>query len=383
MIRLFKVFAATFFISVNFGALLYVNSSYLATYFPGWAVSALFLLGAAGSIALFLVAPKLLNLFGKKWLLFATLLCLGGATLGLALGLTALAIGTSFVAYSSILFLSYYCLDIFLEEDSDDTKTGEIRGTYFTIMNAGIALGPLLLSILPTAGEHYRSIYWLGFLLLGIPLMIALWILVSRKHAHKVLERPWHLLPFRQWWRRRNVRATTLAKLVLEVFFAVMVIYTPLYAHTVVGFSWSELSVIFAIALTPFVFLEWPAGELADRYWGEKEMMTAGFFLTGTALLAIPFLPQSVVLWTLVLFVSRVGAALIEIMTETYFFKKIGPEDTGLLSIFRLARPAGIIIGSLLGVLTLTILPIAQLFFVLAIVVFFGLKESLFIEDTL
>lgn len=382
MLRFLKVFVATLFISINFGALLYVNSSYLATYFPGWAVSALFLVGAVGSMALFLVAPKLLNLFGKKWLFFATLLCLGGTTLGMALGITPLAIGTSFVAYSALLFLGYYCLDIFLEEESDDARTGEIRGTYFTVMNAGIALGPLLLSILPES-DGYRRIYWLGFLLLVIPFFIALWILISRKHAHKIIERPWHMLPFRLWWRRRNVRAVTLAKLVLEVFFAVMVIYTPLYAHQAIGFSWSELSVIFAIALTPFVLLEWPAGELADRYWGEKEMMTAGFFLTGLALLAIPFLPKSFALWALVLFVSRVGAALIEIMTETYFFKKIGPQDTGLLSIYRLARPAGIITGSVIGVLSVALLPLSQLFFVVSIIVFFGLKESLFIEDTL
>lgn len=382
MLRFLKVFLATLFLSVNYGALLYVNSSYLATFFPGWAVSALFLVSAAGSIGLFLVAPKLLNLFGKKWLLFATLLCLGGATLGMALGLTPLAIATSFVMYSGLLFLAYYCLDIFLEEESDDARTGAIRGTYFTVMNAGIALGPLLLSILPE-GDGYRRIYWLGFLLLGIPLLISLWILVTRKHVHKAIERPWHLLPFKQWWRRRNVRAVTLAKLVLEVFFAVMVIYTPIYAHEIVGFSWGELSLIFAIALTPFVLLEWPAGELADRYWGEKEMMTSGFFLTGLALLAIPFLPKSFALWALVLFVSRVGAALIEIMTETYFFKKIGPQDTGLLSIYRLARPAGVILGSVVGVVSVAILPLSQLFFVVAIVVFFGLKESLFIEDTL
>jgi MFS family permease len=382
MFRFLKVFVATLFISINFGALLYVNSSYLSTFFPGSAVSGLFLLGAACSILLFLIAPKVLNLFGKKWLLFASLLSLGGATLGMAIGLTPLAIGTSFVAYSALLFLAYYCLDIFIEEESDDARTGEIRGTYFTIMNAGIALGPLLLSVLPES-DGYRRIYWLGFLLLGVPLLISLWTLVSRKHAHKAVERPWHLLPFRQWWRRRNVRAVTLAKLVLEIFFAIMVIYTPIYAHEVVGFSWSELSVIFAIALTPFVLLEWPAGELADRYWGEKEMMTAGFFLAGLALLAIPFLPQNFALWALVLFVSRVGAALIEIMTETYFFKKIGPQDTGLLSIYRLARPAGIILGSALGVLSVALLPLTQLFFVLAIVVFFGLKESLFIEDTL
>ncbi len=382
MFRFVKIFVATLFISVNFGALLYVNSTFLGKFFPGWAVSGLFLLGAVGNVLIFLIAPKLLNLFGKKWLLLASLIALGGSTLGLALGLGQLAIGVSFVAYSALIFTAYYCLDIFLEEESDNLHTGEIRGTYFTIMNAGIALGPLLLSILPD-GEHYRRMYWVAFLLLIIPGLIALWTLITRKHAHKVKERPWHLLPFRAWWQRRNIRAVTLAKLVLEIFFAIAVIYLPLYAHGTIGFSWEELSILFAIALTPFVFLEWPAGELADRYLGEKEMMTVGFFLTGLALLTLPFLPKNLIVWIIVLLLSRIGAALVEIMTETYFFKKISVEDTGLLSIFRLARPAGIIIGSILGAAILSTYSFPTLFFTLAVIVFFGMKESLFLKDTL
>ncbi|MBX4206395.1 hypothetical protein KW784_01250, partial [Candidatus Parcubacteria bacterium] len=87
--------------------------------------------------------------------------------------------------------------------------------------------------------------------------------------------------------------------------------------------------------------------------------------------------------WALVLFLSRVGAALVEIMTETYFFKKIDAADTGLLSIFRLARPAGIMLGAALGSVSLAFLPFPHLFFILAVVVFFGMKESLFLKDTL
>ncbi len=322
MLRFVKIFVATLFISINYGALLYLNSTYLGTFFSQTAVSALFLAGAIANVLLFLIAPKLVNLFGKKWLLLVSLVALALSDLGMIFTHTSWGVAGSFILYSVLLFIVYYYIDIFIEEESDDTHTGEIRGTYYTVMNAGIALGPLLLSVLPKE-DGYQRVYWLGFLLLIIPILVSLWILLSRKHAHHKVVRPWRILPFRRWWKMRNIRATTLAKLVLETFFAVAVIYLPLYAHTVVGFEWSELGLMFAIALTPFVLVEWPAGRLADKYWGEKEMMTVGFFLTGTALLTVPFLPHNFVVWTTALFISRIGAALVEIMTETYFFKKI------------------------------------------------------------
>jgi MFS family permease len=381
MRRFLKFFIATLFISVNYGALLYVNSTYLETYFSPTAVSLLFLAGAVVNIALFFAAPKILNLFGKKWFFFFALLCLAASVLGMGFSSTALAVGLSFVIYAGLLYPLYYCLDIFIEEESDNGHTGEIRGTYFTIMNAGIAVGPLLLTVLD-GGEDFIRIYWAAFLLLIVPFLVSVWILITR-HPHKKVVRPWHLLPFKTWWHRRNVRGVTLAKLVLETFYAIMVIYTPIYANSVIGFTWEELAIIFSIALIPFVIIEWPAGRLADKYWGEKEMMTAGFFIAGTMVLLIPFLPKSLAWWALTLFFSRVGAALIEIMCETYFFKQISAKDTGLLSIYRLARPSGNIIGAALGATLLAAGSFSTLFFALAVIVYFGMKESLFLKDTL
>ena len=84
-----------------------------------------------------------------------------------------------------------------------------------------------------------------------------------------------------------------------------------------------------------------------------------------------------------ILFISRVGASLVETMTETYFFKHVKADDTGLLSIFRLSRPAGNIFGITVGVLTLNFFSYEIMFFALAVLVFLGLRESLSLEDTL
>ncbi|KKU89229.1 MAG: Nucleoside:H+ symporter:Major facilitator superfamily member, partial [Candidatus Yanofskybacteria bacterium GW2011_GWA1_48_10] len=146
MTRFAPVFVASFLLSIHFGALLYVNSSLLGGFFEPSIVSLFFLLGAAGSVLIFLFAPKLIRRFGKRFLLLFSLILTTISTFSLALASSSSVIAVSFIIYASLLPMIYYCLDIFLEELTLDAKTGEIRGIYLTILNLGIALGPFVLA---------------------------------------------------------------------------------------------------------------------------------------------------------------------------------------------------------------------------------------------
>jgi len=379
--RFAPVFIASIFLSLHYGAILYVNSSLLGNFFKPGIVSLLFLLGAIGNIILFLFTPKLIERFGKRPPLFFFLFIATFSTLGLALAQSAFTALVSFIAYSSVLFIIYYYLDIFLEELSRDTNTGEVRGIYLTLINLGIAGGPLVLAIFAEDGT-FRIIYLIAALFLIPPILLALFSFKSRLPKWHGLHHNHLFLPFVLWWKTKEVRRVTLARLVLEFFFAFMVIYTPIYLHNELGFEWSELGIIFTIMLLPFVLLEWPAGELADRFYGEKEIMGVGFLITGISLLTMPFIGKIFLAWLVILFISRVGASLIEVTTESYFFKHVGAEDTGLISIFRLTRPVSIVLGATTGILALNLFSFEKIFFVLAVVVFFGFKESLSLKDT-
>jgi MFS family permease len=381
MLRLVPVFVSTFFLSIHFGAILYLNSALLGKFFKPETVSLLFLIGALGNIIFFLFVPKLIERFGKRLLLISFLLVTELSTLSLAFAQTDLLVVLSFVVYLSVLFMNFYCLDIFLEELSINEKTGEIRGVYLTIVNFGIALGPLVLA-LGVREEVFQIIYLTAALLLVPPIILSLF-------SFKTKMPKWHslhhqaLLPFRDWWQTKSVRRATLTKLVLEIFFAFMIIYIPIYLHEVLGFEWSVLGVMFTIMLLPFVLFQWPVGELADRFVGEKEFMIAGFAIMIITLLVMPYLEASVVVWTMVLFLSRVGASLVEVTSDSYFFKHVEARDTGLLSIFRLTRPASLVLGAAAGTLFLNFFSFEKLFFVLAAVVFLGFKEALSLRDTL
>ena len=374
------IFLASILLSVHYSSTLYINSSFLGKFFSSSGVSFIFVAGALVDIFFFTRIPALIERFGKRVLFVAFLAAEAGATLGLALSTNALSAGAWFVIYSGTLAIVYYLLDLFLEDVSVNKKTGEIRGLYLTLVNAAIVAGPLIVAKL-VSGDAFTKVYFFAFALL-LPIFLAPFFLPSSALTRK-REKFSHLLSFKTWFHNNNVRRVTLARLVLNLFYTLMIIFTPLYLREIIGFDWQEIGLMFSIMLLPFVLFEWPVGELQDRAWGEKEIMTLGFFISGTALLVMPFLGKSFFIWTIVLFISRIGASWIEISTESYFFKKINSQDAGLISIFRMTNPISIVLGALAGGVFISLLPFNYLFFVVAFVVLFGMKESLFIKDTL
>ena len=382
MLRFLSVFASVFFLSINFGAVLYVNSTLLRQHFDTETTSALFVLGAVGNILLFLITPKLIEIFGKRFLLLAFLFVLALSTLTLGLSSDPSVVATAFLAYSNVFFIIYYVFDIFLEEVSRDKKTGETRGLYMSVINLGILLGPFILSRI-SADENLAPVYLAAALAVLPAILISIFDLHSRSQKWHGLHKHHALLPLRLWWRTKSLRRSTIAKFVLEIFFGIMVVYVPIYLHENIGFQWQELGVMFTIMLLPFVILEWPAGKLADHFIGEKEMLILGFILMAGSLAVMPVLGKTFVAWTTILLVSRIGASLVEVMTDSYFFKHVSGEDIRLISIFRLVRPAGIIAGTIIGAVAITFLPIEMMFLILIAVVFAGLKSALALRDTL
>jgi hypothetical protein len=74
----------------------------------------------------------------------------------------------------------------------------------------------------------------------------------------------------------------------------------------------------------------------------------------------------------------------VEVMCDTYFFKKVDIHNANLISFYRMARPLAYIFGPLLAIIILSLpgVEMKTLFVILGLMMFFGLKFSLSIEDT-
>ena len=157
----------------------------------------------------------------------------------------------------------------------------------------------------------------------------------------------------------------------------------PIYLHEYVGFDWPTISIIFTIMLLPFILFEIPAGRAADKWCGEKELLSSGFIIIALFTMVIPFISiPSFIIWTAVLFVTRVGASIVEITTESYFFKHVQGDNADIISFFRMTHPFAYIAGPIIAIIALQLLPFQYIFLALGIIMFFGIYYALALEDT-
>jgi len=117
---------------------------------------------------------------------------------------------------------------------------------------------------------------------------------------------------------------------------------------------------------------------------GEKEMLIFGFLFMIISTLAFPFIKIPIlIMFALILFATRIGAATVEVMSESYFFKKVTKEDADEIAFFRNTLPVSFIIAPAFATLILLFVPnLSYLYFILGAILGLGLLLSLRLKDT-
>ncbi len=358
----------------------YINVNFLSQFFKTQYVGMIYIVGAIATICVILGLRDKLRKFGNYKVFISTLFIETCALALLLFTQSAFAVFVSLVTMFIAYGVSFICLDIFLEKHTRDDHTGRIRGAYLTAINSSFIIGPFISSLL-LSNDDFKNVYLFIFILM-FPIMI-----LANELFRKFEDDPYDQIKiitgFKKIKKDGDVYSTLMADFVLQFFYGWMVIYLPLFLYQEMNFSLSEITLIISIALIPFVLIQGLAGRLADKYFGEKEMMTIGFIVLTLATGALSFIESSnISVWIAVLFITRVGASMVEIMTETHLFKRIDGGDINVISVFRILNPAAYILGAILSTLFLTIVSFNMLFLVLAGITMYGLRYSLTITDT-
>ncbi len=286
-----------------------------------------------------------------------------------------------FVVLLTANTLLWINLDIFLEKFITTKKTGRIRTTFYTLMNLGWVITPLFVSYLSKNGT-YHVVYLVSALIM-LPFYIIFWERSRYLKDHFHYKRLEIIKSIKKIIKNHNLQGIFSVSIFLNLFYALAVVYMPIYLHNNLGFAWSQLGVMFSIMLLPFILFEWPAGYLADKYLGEKEIMITGLFILIISLVLFATVTSSSMLvWTIILFFSRIGAALVEAMRESYFFKRVRPKDIDIIDFFRTTTPLGYILGTIIGGLCLSVMPINYMFLVLATILLLGFYFIFILKDT-
>lgn len=369
----------------NFQALLvgYSASTYIEQYVTPQLVGIIYAIGAFGSMLLFLFLPSILRRFGN---VTVALTLMSGSVITLATIIEAPVPTISVMALVLFLVLNpllYLNIDIFFETliGKNETGTGHKRGLTLALMSAAAMIAPLSISYVTRESDSLIPVFWLAGIT-GI-VFICIIIAVFRRFYDPIYEKIDTLHLLKKCWRTFDIKIVLATHFILQIFFTWTVVFFPLYLATEIGLSWGAIGTIIATGLFAYTIFEYPVGILADDYWGEKEMMAVGFLILALATAGITAM-TTVVLWPwmALMFTSRIGASMVEVTTESYFFKKVQGEDAALMSIFRLMRPLGSVLGALLGSAALYFLPFNLIFLMLSFVLIVGIFLTLFIHDT-
>jgi len=336
-----------FFGAAHFFLVIFVVAPYLALFMPEAQTGLVVSLGALITLAVFPLMPRIVRKFGPKRVAIglAFLQAVTVSVLALSPSMVFAILCVAIVCATSPLIA--YQLDLLLEAaTSAEENTGRTRTLFITAGSLALIIAPLLIGFLLDGTEEY----WRVFLAASLSLTPFITLLLFERLPEG---EPPHLAAITSTcfclWSDPDLRAAALGNGVLQFFFHLAPLYIPLYLHTALGFPWSDLGWVFAVMLLPFVFVEYPAGWIADRWLGDKELLIAGFIIMGIAFAAIGFITAStpLVVIAAVLFVSRIGAALSEAMVESHFFRRVSERDANTISVFRMMRPVGALVAPL------------------------------------
>jgi MFS family permease len=138
-----------------------------------------------------------------------------------------------------------------------------------------------------------------------------------------------------------------------------------------------------AIGVIPYLVLEYPLGYIADKWLGEKEFLMTGFSILSISLIGMWFLHDASFWWWVgVMVLSRIGAAMVESMTEVHFFRHVTERDASIITAFRALRPLGSVVGPLIASLALIYLSLPVTFVVFGVVMLLGIPLAYSLVDT-
>ncbi len=358
-----RIHLLIFLYSFSIAVTAYIQSSYVELVAGKDSIESIFIVSNIAAIAAMILLPLLVLRVGKRkgFTLMAVVMLISAVALSLTVSPVVGVI--AFVLFIISEWTVLLGFDVALEQYSSNAKTGRVRGSYLTIMNCGWVLAPIAMGVI---GDRF-GVPWVFAASAAVLLPMALLFPTMFKASD---DRTFHhhgqlVTAVRNILEHDGLWKVTLVAFALQFFYAWMVIYAPLYLHESLGFSWGTIGWMFSIMLVPFVLTEFPAGYIADRWLGEKELLTLGFAVMAISSVYFGWAATSVIGITAALFFSRVGASIVESMRDTYFYKHVDSDDIAIISVFHMVWLLPYIIAPLIGTIMLKTIGYPDLFIVL------------------
>jgi MFS family permease len=374
------IYLIVFLFTLHLTPATYIESSFLRQFVGDDKIGLVFSLAAILTILAFVLVNRFLTRFGSYKVFFYLVAIEILTFVALAFPLHPAILISAFVIGFMLRSIAFFILDIFLESISKNSTTGETRGYYLTSINIAFFLGPMISSFVLNDHEYHKIFILSAFL--EIPVLFFV-IKYLKDFKDPIYSKSNFLKQFVKVRENRDVYYTILSDFLLKFFYVWMIIYTPIYLTIEKNFSLSETTLIISLGLLPFLLLQGQLGKIADKKLGEKEILIFGFLIMSITTMSFSFVNSTnLILWVLIVFATRIGAAMVESMTETHLFKRIDASNLNIISIFRIARPLAYLVASIIGSILLTMMNLHYVFLILGVIMLLGIHFAIQIKDT-
>ncbi len=372
------IFVLGFLASLQIAFTSFINSSFLSIFSGEKNVGLIYVLGSLISLFIFFFTPGILRKVGEyKFLLYLSGLNVFSLFL-LSILKSSAAVIAIFIFYFTLNNLIIFALDELLQIFSKNSLMGKMRGLFLSIVGLAWVIAQAL-SIKILSKFSFPAIYFTAFVIMAVFFFATFWSLKNLNDPEYDKVFAWQ--SFKNFFANNNLTRAYKINFILQFFYVWMTIYTPIYLYVHLGFSWKEIALIFTVMLLPFVLIQFPSGKESDKI-GERKMLMLGFLIASLATLSLFFIKRHEVwIWALALFGTRVGAAIIEVMSDVYFFKHINVENDEFISIYRNTRSVAYVLAPLFAFIIFLFTPSFNfIFIILGALMLYGIYLSSTIE---
>lgn len=372
--KLKNIFFLGFLLSLQLAFTSYVNSSFLSIFSGERNVGLIYILASVISLfVLFFIPGMLRRMGGYKFLLWSAGLNAFSLLL-LSILKSSAGIIPIFIFYFTLNILTIFVLDELVQIFSKNSSMGKVRGLYLTIINLAWVISQAI-SGETLSNFSFSALYFIAFAIMAVFFLAAFWGLknLTDPKYDKVLA--WQ--SFKNFFANKNLARAYKINFLLQFFYVWMVIYTPIYLYAHLGFNWKEIATIFTVMLLPFVLIQFPLGKYSDKI-GEKKILIFGFLIASIVTLSLFFIKKHEIwIWAMALFGTRIGAAIIEVMSDVYFFKHIQRENDEFIAIYRNTAPVSYVLAPFVAFITLSFIPSFNfIFLILGALMLYGVYLS-------
>lgn len=387
------ILVSVLLLSFHFFFVYFVNSTYLQTFVGEAGVSFVYAIGAILNIVLFLKAPKILRRYSLLRMTLGLTFLEIVALVVLAFPFHPLLLILAFLLHMSIAPLLIYCMDMFLVQYEPKEETGSTRGMFLTMWNLPTVITPFIAGLIITtsnlaiSGSDMKALHDIGYwkiYLISAAFLIPFMIILKTNFGNKqglgypdmhIKDTLMHFL------KHKNIYDVFVDRILLNLFFAWNAIYLPIYLHNHIGFAWEEVGILLVMTSLPFILFQRKIGQMQDKIAREKPLLIAGFLIMAIGTMMFPFMTiQNPIPWALLLFIVHTGASVVEVSSESYFFKHVSPTNSGFISLFRMTRALPYIIIPVFAASLLPILPFSYIFLILGLIMLVGMRYAFLLK---